>query len=108
MAVENVCLTTGKLLNSWEQLLVFLQGRLSHETFANWFKGTAYLAVDGETLLVSVPDRETRALLETEYSEMIRSAIRELGLPVRQVSYETASPHSHSTVNPVRADAEGD
>ena len=38
---------------------------------------------------VSVPDRETRAWLETEeYSVLVRGAIRELNLPVEHVRYE--------------------
>src|SRR5215470_7043975 len=95
MAVENVCLSSAKMVNSWEQILELLQGRISRESFENWFKGTTYLAVDGETLLVSVPDRETRILLETEYADTVRSAVRELGLPVRQVAYESAPAHGN-------------
>jgi len=45
--------------------------------------------MDGDTLFVSAPDRETRAWLESEYGPPVRNAIRELGLPVRHVSYES-------------------
>src|ERR1035441_1861115 len=39
------------------------------EGFDNWLKGTAQVGQEGDTLYVSVPDRETRAWLETEYSD---------------------------------------
>jgi chromosomal replication initiator protein len=45
--------------------------------------------MDGDTLFVSAPDRETRAWLESEFGPPVRNAIRELGLPVRHVSYES-------------------
>lgn len=46
--------------------------------------------VAAETLSVSVPNRETRSWLETEYSHLVQSAIHELNLPIQRVSYECA------------------
>ncbi len=40
------------------------------------------------SLLVSVPDRETQAWLETEYSSLVRTAIVGLKLPVSKIVYE--------------------
>jgi chromosomal replication initiator protein len=48
--------------------------------------------MDGDTLFVSTPNRETRTWLETEYAPLVRNGIRELGLPVRHVSYESQPP----------------
>src|SRR5581483_8331343 len=45
-----------------------------------------------DTLYVATPDRETRTWLETEYAGHIRAAIRDLGLPVRHVSFEAKAP----------------
>ena len=44
--------------------------------------------MEGDTVFVSAPDRETRTWLESEYTPIVRSAIQELGLTVRHVSYE--------------------
>jgi chromosomal replication initiator protein len=44
--------------------------------------------LDGDTLFVSVPDRETLAVLETEYAGLVKTAIRELGVPVSRVNYD--------------------
>jgi chromosomal replication initiator protein len=77
-----------KSMNPWDQIREYLQQRVSAQSFDNWLRGTAFAGIDGETLYVSTPDRETRTWLETEYAEMVTAGIRELGLPVRQVSYE--------------------
>jgi len=76
-------------MNYWDQLQNYLRQRLSHEAYENWLKGTSFLGMEGDVLVVSVPDRETRAWLETEYAGIVRSGIRELSLPIRRVSFET-------------------
>ena len=69
-------------MNYWDQLRNYLQQKVSAEGFDNWLKGTALVGQEGDTLYVSVPDRETRAWLETEYARaLMRNGIRELGLP---------------------------
>ena len=81
-------------MNYWDQLSNYLQQRVSVEGFDNWLKSTAQVGLEGDSLYVSVPDRETRAWLETEYASLIAAGIRELGLAVRRVCYETASPQA--------------
>jgi len=75
-------------MNFWDRLREYLRQRVSAEGYDNWLKGTAFAAVDGDTLLVTVPDRETQNWLETEYSMLIRSGLMELSLPVRNVAFE--------------------
>jgi chromosomal replication initiator protein len=75
-------------MNAWDQIRNNLQHRISQENYDNWLRGTGFAGLDGNTLYVSVPDRETRTLLETEYAELVRTALIELALPVSQVSYE--------------------
>ncbi len=76
-------------MNLWDQILAHLERTVSQESFQNWLKGTTFVGVEGETLFVSVPDRETRTWLETEYANLVRDAILALKLPVRRVSYES-------------------
>ena len=75
-------------MNPWDQIRNFLQARISTESYQNWLISTSFLDLNGDSLTVSVPDRETRAWMETEYSHLVQSAIHELGLRVRHVSYE--------------------
>src|SRR5271166_357360 len=93
------------LMNYWDNIRNSLQTKVSVDGFDNWLKSTAFVGLEGQTLYVSVPDRETRAWLETEYSPLITAIIQELGLPLRQVSYETAVHRSSPmAVEPVEAD----
>lgn len=66
--------------------------KVSAENYNNWLKGTSFAGLDGTTLFVTVPDRETRAWLEREFPSMVRSAIQELSLPVKHVTYEAEPP----------------
>src|SRR4051795_10542547 len=77
-------------MNFWDQLLKYLQHKVSQESYENWLKATSFVGMDGDTVFVSTPDRETRTWLETEYSGMIREAVAALGLPVGQVTFESA------------------
>src|SRR5579863_9429266 len=76
-------------MNVWQQILACLQQSVSQESYENWLQGTTFVGLVGETLFVSVPDRETRTWLETEYAGIIHNAIEALHLPVRHVSYES-------------------
>src|SRR6266576_3018307 len=81
-------------MNHWDRLRNYLQQKVSVEGFDNWLKGTAQVGQEGDTLYVSVPDRETRSWLETEYSSLVLAGISEMGLAVRRVSYETLPPRA--------------
>src|ERR1035441_3036944 len=85
-------------MNHWDQLRNYLQQKVSAEGFDNWLKGTTFVGLEGDTLYVSVPDRETRAWLETEYSSLILAGIAELALPLRRVSYETTAPRAQQAL----------
>ena len=75
-------------MNYWDQLRNYLQQKVSPDSYDNWLRGTSFAGLAGDTLFVTVPDRETRAWLETEYSTLVRSGIKELSLPVTQVMFE--------------------
>src|SRR5579872_708906 len=75
-------------MNFWDQIRHYLRQKVSTESYDNWLSGTALAAQDGNTLLVSVPDRETQNWLETEYSNLIRNGIVELRLPITRIAFE--------------------
>src|SRR5262245_28841879 len=91
-------------MNFWDQIRDYLQGRLSQESYDNWFRGATFLANDGDNMIVAVPDRETRTLLETDYAELVFAAIRDLNLPITRVSYDsTPNRVNHRSASPVEA-----
>ncbi len=98
-----------KSMNAWDQIRNYLQLKVSAENYNNWLKGATFAGLDGTTLFVTVPDRETRAWLEREFPVMIRSAIQELALPVKQVTYEaeaTRGPINQAIATVENSDAE--
>jgi len=84
-----MCVWCVKVMNVWDQIRSYMQHRVSQENFDNWLSSTASSGVDGETLFVTVPDVETRQMLETEFAGLVRTAVRDLGLRIRIVNYET-------------------
>jgi chromosomal replication initiator protein len=84
-------------MNYWDQIRTFLQARIPAQSYENWLRGAILQAVDGRTVLVLVPDHETRQWLETEYTALVRTAILELRLPVDRILYLTRPNHDVST-----------
>ncbi len=74
-------------MNLWDQIRGYLELKVSRQNFDNWIGSTSSAGMTGETLFVTVPDKETRQFLETEFSATVREAIKELRLPVREVVY---------------------
>src|SRR5579871_1809771 len=74
-------------MNYWDQIREYLQGKVSAESYDNWLRGAQFQGVDGGTLLVAVPDNETRTWLETEYAALVRKSIQELGFPLTSVHF---------------------
>ncbi|MEO8596915.1 MAG: chromosomal replication initiator protein DnaA [Candidatus Solibacter sp.] len=95
-------------MNDWDQIRSYLQSKVSADSFDNWLKGTAWVGQEGDTLYVSVPDRETRLWLETEYSNLIADGIRELRLTVRRVSYEPSGVRTVPAPQAVAANGHSD
>jgi len=84
-------------MNIWESIQDYLQPKVSAESYHNWLKSTNYVSTEGDTLLVSAPDRETTTWLETELAPMVQSSIRALGLPIRVVRYEVQPPRGQQS-----------
>ena len=98
-------------LNPWDLIKAKLAERIAPQEFQNWVMRTALESLDQGSLRVQVPDQVTKDFIEQEYTEQIRSTIRELNLPVQQVVYlphaesrqaspDTASASSSSSFSP--------
>jgi chromosomal replication initiator protein len=75
-------------MDRWEQIKQRVASKLSKEAYQNWFARTVWLGEDGRTLRAGVPDEVTKTWMEQEYLESIRSAIREINLPLDAVAFE--------------------
>jgi chromosomal replication initiator protein len=80
-------------MNAWEQILQYLQPKLSRESFENWLASTSYQGMESGVLYIAVPDQETGDWLETELGLRVREAARELGMSLQRVCYRPKPPH---------------
>jgi chromosomal replication initiator protein len=74
-------------VNAWEQIKMHLAAKITAQAFQNWVVRTTFEGLDAGVVRVIVPDQVTKDFMEQEYGEEIRSAARELKLPVDRVHY---------------------
>ncbi len=79
-----------KAMDLWDRIKQNLAGRLRPEAYQNWIAGTSLLAIDGDSLIVAVPNETTKQWLEQEYADRVYAAIRELKVPYPRVVYEVS------------------
>lgn len=75
-------------MNIWDKIKQAISTKISTNAFDNWLANTSFFKSDGDRLWVSVPDAQTRDWIQREYSSDIWSVIREMNLPVREITYE--------------------
>lgn len=88
-------------MNHWELIKVRLQNRLPSDSFHSWVQPTHGVSDQDGVIHVSVPDEQTRVMLEEDYSAALTGAAAELGFSslVLRFHIETA-PSSPSESTP--------
>src|SRR5438874_5172279 len=75
-------------MNAWDLIKRQLESRLSSDSFQNWVSKTEFSHIQDSKLCVVVPNEETRDWMDSEYSNLVNSMLREMGLGVSTVVYE--------------------
>src|SRR5215472_5463962 len=83
-------------LNAWEQIKKELRSVLTAESYDNWVSRTGFGRLEGDLLIVSVPDEETRTWMESEYSDRVHAIARKLNLGIGAVKYKVGVDHARS------------
>ena len=78
--------------NAWDLIKRQLESRLSSDSFQNWVSKTEFSHIQDNKLCVVVPNQETRDWMDSEYSGLVNSMCRDMGLGVSTVIYELTSP----------------
>jgi chromosomal replication initiator protein len=81
----------------WQAVLGELELNLTKANFTTWFKNTAISFVDGEKVLVGVPNTFTKAWLENKYHQSILKTLQKIvGPQIKEVVYkvELVKPHA--------------
>jgi len=105
--VENAwgCCAVTLEKDTWQEIKEQLFNRLSSEAYHNWVARTEFLGLDGNNLRVGVPDEVTKSWLESEYALKVAGVIKDLHLPVAQISYVL---NSSAASNGVRMQSAGE
>ena len=82
------CVQMAIGMNTWDLIKRQLESRLSSDSFQNWVSKTEFSHIQDNKLCVAVPNEETRDWLDSEYSSLVNSMLREMGLGVSTVVYE--------------------
>ncbi|HLJ45012.1 MAG TPA: chromosomal replication initiator protein DnaA [Bryobacteraceae bacterium] len=75
-------------MDCWEQIKKQISLRISSGAYQNWLSRAEFRYLDGATLGITVPDEGTKQWMQQEYAGEVWTAIRDLNLPITQVSYE--------------------
>src|SRR5262245_26936856 len=98
-----MCITCGKFalvvcagddrMNTWDLIKRQLESKLSTDSYQNWVSKTEFSHIQDNKLWVSVPNDETRAWMENEYSSLVQSILHEMGIGLSGVVYELSAPN---------------
>lgn len=62
----------------WQDTLAKLESELSKPSFETWLSSTRLLDIDGDTLIIGVPNEFAKDWLESRYSPLIRSTVHSI------------------------------
>jgi chromosomal replication initiator protein len=93
--------------NLWDQVLSRVETKVNRHTFYTWFKPTGFLADQGSTLKVRVPNTLFRDWLSKHYAAVLDEALSELGRTGTSVAFFTEEQQSEPVPDaPVLSEAE--
>ncbi len=75
-------------MNTWDLIKKQLESKLSADSYQNWVSKTHFSHIENNKICVAVPNEETRAWMDAEYSSLVDSTLQELGLSLSGVVYE--------------------
>lgn len=65
-----------ELFDIWNKALNIIKSELTEVSFNTWLKCTEPLLIDGDTIILSVPNDFTKGILEARYQNLISNAIK--------------------------------
>ncbi|KLU67136.1 chromosomal replication initiator protein DnaA [Desulfosporosinus acididurans] len=62
----------------WQETLEKLKNELTRPSFETWLSSTQLIEIDGDTLVISVPNDFAKDWLESRYASLIRSSVQSI------------------------------
>jgi chromosomal replication initiator protein len=75
----------------WDQILARVEGKVNRHSFATWFRPTSYISLEGNRLLIGVPNAQFRDWLSKNYQGVLTEALGEVGQPTLEIDFEQLS-----------------
>ena len=75
------------MTNIWDEVLARIDAKVNRHSFYTWFKPTSYVADQGTSILVRVPNALFRDWLNKHYSAVMNEALGELGRAGTAISF---------------------
>lgn len=76
----------------WKAVLGEMELSLPRANFITWFKNTAIVSKDGDSVVVSVPNGFIKEWLENKFNKKILQSIRNLSSEIRDIKYVVGRP----------------
>ena len=90
----------------WRQSLILLKDRVNEQVFATWFAPISQIALENDTVTLSVPNKFFENWVRDKYLDMIREALSSsAGRPV-SVCFAVVAASDEPKIMPVPRDAE--
>jgi chromosomal replication initiator protein len=77
------------MTNIWDEVLARIDTKVNRHSFYTWFKPTAYVADQGASIVVRVPNVLFRDWLTKHYSAVLNEALGELGRAGASIAFVT-------------------
>jgi chromosomal replication initiator protein len=74
-------------MNAWQEILSCLKTKVNTQSYQTWLRPTRFSHVNGEELVIRVPNREFGDWIQEHYGSLISEALLQLHLDVRKVHY---------------------
>ena len=93
--------------NIWEEILSRVQAKVNRHSFYTWFKPTSFVADDGSTVTVRVPNALFKDWITKHYSGVIAEALDEVRRTEALVNFvASGTPEAEAPVEAPRAGAD--
>ena len=93
--------------NIWEEILSRVQAKVNRHSFYTWFKPTAFVADDGATVTVRVPNALFKDWITKHYSGVIAEALAEVRRTEALVNFvASGTPEAEAPITPPAARTE--
>ena len=97
-------------VNVWDQVLAKVEAKVNRHSYFTWFKPTGFVADDGRTLTVRVPNPLFKDWLTKHYAVVLEEALQEAGRPDAVLVFQSSDadlpvpeapvqPHIEATIS---------